>query len=149
MYAFDLVGAGGPVVTPPKSHVRPAIVSLIAGFFGSLLWRRHPVLGFLHAVALADNGQALAAGERTWKQAAEDIGKHVVATAGSLALPTHPAIGYVAAAVAADLLVDGKGGGVFERMAKHSGFEDVIQETVHVGPVRMESKAPLPGQVAV
>lgn len=141
MYAFDLVGAEPPV----RSHVRPAVVSLIAGFFGSILWRRHPVLGFLHAVALADNGQALAAGERTWKQAAGDVGKHVVATAGSLALPSHPAIGYVAAAVAADLLVDGRGGGILERMFEHVGLEDVVHETVHVKPIRTEPKASLPG----
>jgi hypothetical protein len=76
----------------------------------------------------------VATGHREWKDAARRVGKHVVATAGALALPSHPAVGYVGAAVAADLLLDGKGGGLIEEFAHYAGIESGQPEVVKMVP---------------
>lgn len=133
---LDILGAepaGG--LTRPIS-VPSAAVSLAAGAIGALLSRKHPVLGFLGASALASNIHAVAAGDRTWKNAAKRIGKHVVAVAGSLAMPKHPAVGYVAGAVAGDLLLDGEGGGIVEEWAHYAGVREVPEkiEMIDVTP---------------
>lgn len=96
-----------------------AVVSLAGLAAGALLWREHPVLGAFGGAALASNVHGLATRRLTWREAGTDLGRHVVATAGSLALPRHPAIGYMAAAIAAELLIDGEGGGLVERAAQH------------------------------
>lgn len=120
---LDLLGAERRRVVRPLSASSLAI-AVGGGLIGCFAWRKHPVLGFMGGAALTANTHALIAGHRTWKDAATRVGQHVVATAGSLALPAHPAFGYVAAAVAADLLVDGKDGGIIEEWAHHAGADD-------------------------
>lgn len=137
-YGLDTLGAepaGGlhhPISWPST------VVSLGAGAVGALLSRKHPVLGFLGASALASNVHAVAAGDRTWRDAGRRIGKHVMAVAGSLAMPTHPAVGYVAGAVAGDLLIDGEGGGIVEEFAHYAGVREAPQkiEIVDMTPQR-------------
>lgn len=120
MSSLDFIGATSPALPP---HALPPIVmSAGVGILGAVLWRAHPVLGFLGASALASNAYDLATRRQTWKQTGLRVGKHVAAVAGSLALHSHPAIGYVAGAVAADLLIDGKGGGVMEEWAHRTGL---------------------------
>lgn len=115
---FDLLGAES--VKPALSFKRMT-VALAAGALGAVLVPRHPVLAFMNAAALASNVQAVEEGERTWPQAIKRMGRHIVATAGSLALPTHPGIGYVAGAIAADLFIDHEGGGLIEEWADFEG----------------------------
>lgn len=135
---LDLLGADSPTQPEvyrhrPRLSLSGALLSIAAGAAGSLLWRKHPVLGFLGGSAVAGNVHAAATGDQSWKEAGERMGRHVVATAGSLALPAHPALGYVAAAFAADLLLDDKGGGVFADWAHHIAKRE--PEVIDVTPV--------------
>lgn len=125
---LDILGA-----EPAGGLARPiswpsAAVSVGAGVVGALVSPKHPVLGFLSASALASNAHAVAAGDRTWRDAGRRIGKHVMAVAGSLAMPKHPAVGYVAGAVAGDLLIDGEGGGIVEEWAHYAGVREAPQK---------------------
>lgn len=117
MFAASALGAARPFApaTMQEPSRATALATVAGAVFGSLLWRQHPVLGLLGGAAAAGSAAEVALGEATWQEGASRVGKHLVAATGSLALPTHPALGYVAAAVAADLLLDGEGGGVLER----------------------------------
>jgi hypothetical protein len=117
---FDLLGAEAVAPRPSLSAKRTAL-AIAAGALGAVLVPKHPVLAFLNAAALASNAHAAAVEERTWSDAFRRMGRHVVATAGSLAMPKYPAIGYVAGAVAADLFIDGEGGGIIEEWADFEG----------------------------
>ncbi len=139
---LDILGAepaGGMV---RQVSLSSTAVSLGVGALGAFLSKKHPVLGFLGASALASNIHAVAAGDRTWRNAGRRIGKHVMAVAGSLAMPKHPAVGYVAGAVAGDLLIDGDGSGIVEEWAHYAGVRDVPQkvEIVDVTPKRQTSQ---------
>jgi hypothetical protein len=128
-----------PRWAPPPLSWSASAIAIAAGVAGALLWRKHRVLGFLGLSALASNAHAVAAGDRTWKVGAERVGRHVVATAGSLALPSHPAIGYVAAAVAAELLLDDKEGGLLVEWAHYAGVKErgaVPKDAIDVTPVK-------------
>jgi len=127
-HGFDLLGAEVPKPAP-LSWGRGAL-ALAAGAVGALLIPRHPVLTFLGAAALASNAHAVAVGDRTFKNAAKRMGRHVVATAGSLALPKYPAMGYVAGAIAGDLLLDGEGGGIIEEWADYEGVRTIPSRSV-------------------
>jgi hypothetical protein len=107
-------------------------LSLIAGGLGAVLVRQHPVLAFIGFSAVAGNAHAVATGVSTWKKAAERLGQHAVATAGALALPKHPVIGYVAGAVAAELLIDDEGAGVLDEWAHRAGL--------HRGPEKVKAE---------
>jgi hypothetical protein len=122
---FDLLGAELPKTTSSGLSFSRSAVALGAGAVGAFVFRKHPMLAFLDAAALASNVHAVSQGERGWKDAVRRMGRHVVATAGSLAMPAFPAIGYVAGAVAADLLIDGQGGGIIEEWSR---YEDVDSE---------------------
>ena len=124
---FDLLGAEA---VKPSLSLKRLSVALAAGAVGAVLVPRHPMLGFLNAAALASNALAVEEEERTWPQAIKRMGKHIVATAASLAMPTHPAIGYVAGAVAADMLIDGEGGGLIQEWADFEGVSPVKDENI-------------------
>jgi len=134
MDGLDLLGAEAP----PRLQMSlgRTLLALGAGAVGALLIPKHRVLGFLNASALASNTYAIAKKERSFKDAAKRMGRHVVATAGSLAMPNHPAIGYVAGAVAADLLIDGEGGGIIEEWSRYEGARDgdIIDAKFTEGP---------------
>jgi hypothetical protein len=137
---FDLLGAE---LAPDHVHLSwtRSTVALAAGTVAALLWRKHPVLAFLGAAAVTSNAHAAAVGDRTWRGAMRKLGRHIVATAGSLALPTYPAIGYIAGAVAGDLLIDGDGGGIIEEWAQHAGVEEPRRvEIVDVTPVKPDNQ---------
>ncbi len=120
---LDMLGAEDQTATAPMSWGRAAL-AVAAGAVGAVAVPGHPVLAFLNAAALASNVHAVATKERTLRDAAKRMGRHVVATAGSLALPAYPGIGYVAGAIAADLLIDGEGGGIVEEWAEYEGVTD-------------------------
>jgi len=138
MQGLDFLG-GTQVAKPSRAPMSLSgnVVALGAGAVGAILWRRHPVLGFLGGSALASNVHALATKNRTFVEAGKRMGKHFVAVAGSLALPSHPAVGYVAGAVAGDLLLDGAGGGIIEEWAHFAG----VQEPQHIEILDMTSRA--------
>lgn len=129
MNGLDLLGAETPPTHHPLSLSRGA-VALGAGVFGALVFRRHPALAFLNASALASNTHAVVTGERKWRDAVKRMGRHVVASAGSLAMPSYPVIGYVAGAVAADLLIDGEGGGIIEEWARYENVVDAHDDII-------------------
>lgn len=119
MNGLDWLGAAEPKPRPKLRPVSKAnlLAGLAGGLAGGVLWRKHPVLGVLGGYALTSSVHDVATGERTLTQAGERVGQAVVATAGSLALPSHPAIGYVAAAIAANLLIDEEGTGLLQEWA--------------------------------
>jgi hypothetical protein len=128
MNGLDLLGADVEAAAPKKPiTLGRGVVAVAAGALGALAWPAHRTLGFLNAAALASNTHAVVTGDRSWKDGVKRMGRHIVASAGSLALPNHPAIGYVAGAIAADLLIDGDGGGIIEEWAR---YEDVIDGEV-------------------
>lgn len=129
---LDFIGAAPDAKQPHPLSLVDVGIALAAGAAGAALWRGHRVLGFLGASALGSNAHAVATGRRGWKDAARRLGKHVVATGGALALTSHPAIGYVGGAVAADLLLDGNGGGLLEEFAHYTGIQET--ETVKLVP---------------
>jgi len=128
MSGFDYLGTE-PLAPKPMTWVR-SVLAIGVGMLGAYLVPKHRVLGFLNAAALASNVHAVAANERTAKDAIKRMGRHVVATAGSLAMPSHRVIGYVAGAVAADLLIDGEGGGIIEDFARHEISSDAARGKV-------------------
>lgn len=137
---FDYLGA--EEIKPAKPSLTRALLAVAAGLVGSRLVPRHPVLAFLGASALASNAHAVATGEKPWQVAVRRMGCHLVATAGSLALPKHPAIGYVAAAIAGDLVLDGKGGGVLEEWMHGKQKIEVSEKTpIDAEIVETNSKA--------
>ena len=126
MSGFDLLG----VETPPK-HPLPlqrSVIAVATGALGAVLMPKHPMLAFLGGAAVASNVHAAASGDRTWSDAVRRVGRHIVATAGSLALPKYPAIGYIAGAIAADLLIDGQGGGLIEEWTEYEGVRDTPKQ---------------------
>ena len=96
----------------------PLAASAAAGAFGALVWRSHPVLACLLGLSLGRNTYGVVVKERTWQEAVRKFGQHITATAGALALPKHPVVGYLAGAVAGDVLIDGKGGGLLDQWAR-------------------------------
>jgi len=117
---FDMLGAEELRPSRQISWTRSAM-AITAGAVAAVLVPTHPVLAFLDVAAAVSNAHAVAVGERTVKDAIKRMGRHVVATVGSLSVPKYPAMGYVAGAVAADLLIDGEGGGIIEEIADYEG----------------------------
>lgn len=121
MSSLDFIGATSPAL-PPRT-LSPVVMSAGVGVLGAALWRAHPVLGFLFGAGLAGNAYDLATRRQTWKQTGLRVGKQVAAVAGSLALRSHPAIGYVAGSVAADLALEGRGGYVMQAWTHRDTLE--------------------------
>jgi hypothetical protein len=126
---FDYLGAE-PVKSKPQLSVTRTTLALVAGAIGAYFVPKHPVLAFLNAGALASNLHAVSAGERTKTDAIKRMGRHIVATAGALAMPSHPAIGYIAGAIAGDLLIDGEGGGIIDEWAEYEGVKNTKRADV-------------------
>lgn len=105
---FDLLGVEPqPVAERSATKWRPLAAAAIGGIAGAVLWRSHPILGHLGGWALGRNIYGLATKERTLPQVGRALGSHAVATAASLSLPAYPVLGYIAGAVASDLLLSG------------------------------------------
>lgn len=117
--SLEMLGAETVRIRPVEMTRGNFAASVAGGFLGMILWPRHWLLGILGGSALGSNVHAVSTGRRTWKQAARRMGQHVVATAGSLAVPSHPAVAYAAAAVAADLVLDDEGHGLLSEWAHH------------------------------
>jgi hypothetical protein len=134
MNGFDLLGVE-PLRKPTVSVGRTAL-AIAAGAVGAMLAPKHPVLAFLGTAALASNTHAVLKQERSFKDACKRMGRHLVASAGSLALPKYPAMGYIAGAVAGDLLIAGDGGGIIDEWTDYEGIrktpprEDVIDAEI-------------------
>jgi hypothetical protein len=135
---FDILGA-----EPPRQPIslKRTLVALGAGAVGALLVPKHPVLAFLGIAAAASNTHAVLAEERTMKQAIQRMGRHIVATVGSLSVPKFPAMGYVAGAVAADLFIDGEGGGIIEEFTDYEGIRSSLRGDV-IDAEFTETKSP-------
>lgn len=137
-HGFDILGAEKP---PRQIPMKRTMIALAAGAIGAVLVKKHPVLAFLGTAAAASNTHAVLAGERTVKQAIQRMGKHIVATAGSLSVPKYPVMGYVAGAVAADLLIDGEGGGIIEEFTSYEGIRSTLRGDV-IDAEFTETKSP-------
>lgn len=120
MTGFDYLGAE-ELELPVKISWSRSAIAIAAGALAAALAPKHPVLAFFGIAAVTSNTHAVLAGDRTWKAAVKRVGRHVVATAGALALPKYPAMGYVAGAVAGDLLIDDEGGGIIAEWADYEG----------------------------
>jgi hypothetical protein len=132
MEGFDYLGAE-PVAHIARPSFGRSAIALAAGAVGAMFVPKHRVLAFLDTAALAGNVHAIASGDRSWKDAFRRLGRHVVATAGSLALPAYPVMGYIAGAIAGDLLLDGEGGGIIEEWTEYEGVaprRDVIDAEI-------------------
>lgn len=112
----------GDVLTFAQRAIRAAAPLGLGTIAAVVLRNSHPVLAFLGVSALTGNVQAVARGERTIKEAALRMGRHAVATAGALAMPSHAWLGYIGGAFAGDLLFDGHGTGIVDEWAH---FADV------------------------
>jgi hypothetical protein len=118
---FDMLGAELPTKPAPLSWSRTAI-AVVAGAVAAAVVKKHPVLAGLGAAALASNIHAVAQGDRSLKDAAKRMGRHMVATVSSLSVPKYPAAAYAAGAVAGDLLFDGQGGGMLDEIMDYEGI---------------------------
>lgn len=103
MEGFDLLGAELP---PKQMTWTRGILAVAAGAVAATLVPKHPFLAALGAASIASNAHAVAKGERTAKQALRRMGRHVIATAGSLALPKYPAIGWGAGFISSGFILD-------------------------------------------
>lgn len=131
MSGLDLLGADEipkrtKVTFGLTKHAARDTFALVAGVVGAFVGRKHPVLSFLGASATASNVHAVATGDRSVKNAARRLGRHVVATASSLTLPSHPVIGYMAGAVAADLLLNDEDGGLVGEFVRVTGTDGIL-----------------------
>lgn len=131
MDGLDLLGAELPTMTAPRSTSWGRVaLALGAGVVGMTVFRRHPVLAFLDSAALASNVHAVATKKSSVKEAVQNMGKHAVATAGALALPIAPWLGYLAGAVAGDLLIDGEGGGLVEEWLHYENIKKPTRSVI-------------------
>lgn len=136
---FDVLGAE----VPKKLSLswKRTTIALATGALGAVLIKKHPVLAFLGFSAAASNVHAVANGERSVKAAIKRMGRHVVATVGSLSVPKYPAMGYVAGAVAADLFIDDEGGGIIEEWMDYEGIKSSLRGDV-IDAEFTETKSP-------
>lgn len=123
---------GAELAAPQPIQFGRTALALAAGALAAVLSRKHPVLAFLGGAAVVSNTHAVLKGERTWKQAVNRMGKHVVASVASLSVPKYPALGYVAGAVAGDMLLDGEGGGIIEEFADYEGIKSRFKDAIDV-----------------
>jgi hypothetical protein len=75
------------------------------GIAGCLLWKEHPILGMLDGFAVGGNFSRVVLRQIPVRRAAENLGAHLVATTGALALPSYPALGYLSGVVASNLFL--------------------------------------------
>lgn len=141
MDGFDMLGAEAPKPVVRSLSFSRTALALAAGAVGAALTPKHPVLAFLGVAAAASNAHAVVSGDRSLKDAIRRMGRHVVATAGSLSVPKYPAIAYVAGAVAGELLIDGEGGGIFEEWADYEGVKSRPRKDV-IDVEFVETKTP-------
>lgn len=131
MSALMLLGAE----EPPKKNPMPRERSLLAvgaGVLGALIFRKHPVLGFIGAATTAANIHAVYKKDKTPKQAIQRMSQYAVGITGALMLPKHPALAFGAGFIAADALVDDNGDGVIEEWAAYGGINLHKEETALV-----------------
>ena len=74
--------------------VKRAAPSVVGGLLGVAASTAHPILGALVGSALVKGAVDVAVGEASVSQAAQGVGKSVIAAAGSLASPAMPVVGY-------------------------------------------------------
>lgn len=114
---------------------QPLVASLGGGVLGAVLWRKHWLLATLLGTAAGRNIYGVYVKERDWKDGVRNMGQHLTATAGALALPTHPLVGYLAGAVAGEVLIDGKGNGLLEQWGR-ALKQDVTTTSTALVPVK-------------
>src|SRR3990167_1889884 len=81
---------------PAQGSLIPA---LVGGAIGSLLWRAHPVLGFIGGASIAGNGLGLIRGG----DRGGDLGRMATTGAGiglALKWPAHPVLGFLGGSIA-------------------------------------------------
>lgn len=107
---LDCLGAEYAPMGLRDSKTRFAVAAL-AGVAGALLWRRHPVLGFVGLASGIDSVRALAEGEISAASAVKRIGRYGIAVASSALLSENVDVtgagfvGFVGGAVVGDALL--------------------------------------------
>ena len=93
MPGLHLLGAED--LTMGRSDFSPGRLAAAAGaaVLGAALAPAHPILAAVVGFAAGGNVHDVATGRRTPGGAARRVGQHVVAAAGSLALPAYPVVG--------------------------------------------------------
>ena len=107
MTGLDVLGAE-PITTGNKERnaVIRSVASLVVGSLAASMIPKHPVLGFIGASAATYNLVSVAQKETMPRDATRNMLKHAVAITGSLTMKTHPVWGYLAGAIAGNLLLD-------------------------------------------
>ena len=127
---YSILGglAGGDV-----RRTLATVAPVATGILGAILWPGHRILGGLAGLAVGRDAAGLASGSTTVRDAVESLGAHAVATAGSLALPGYPAIGYIAGAAAGGLALSHEGKSARDRL------RDVLVGVLGVGAPSLDA----------
>jgi len=97
-----VLGADEP---PRENNSLKLAAGLLGGVLLGALWGKHRALGVLNGFALGNNLSRIWLREISLRRGVENVGAHLVATAGSLALPSHPVIGYLAGALGGSMFI--------------------------------------------
>lgn len=101
---FDALGDIAPSLPAPRTLLQTGksaaffLVPVATGALGSILWRSHPLLGFLGGLAIGQAGKSLYRGDPTAK-AVVQLGITGTAIAGSLLWRRHPVLGHLGGAL--------------------------------------------------
>lgn len=85
----------------------PRVQKVLPSAFGALaglaVWPAHPILGLVEGAVVGKKIIEIFSGESSFRDAAQSLKPHAMATAGALSLPTHPIMGYLIGAVASGI----------------------------------------------
>lgn len=106
MSALDLLGAdAAPAPTPQQSAWHAMGAAIVGGVVGLLVTRDHPVVGFVTGYDVGGTLADLRAGRLDREQATRVMGRSALAAVAATSLPVSPVLGYVAGAIAGDMLL--------------------------------------------
>ena len=109
---------GAEVEIKDRPWWQPLLASIAGAATVAALWKSHRNLGGMIGLVLGRNAFGVVVKDRTWQEAGRNVGQHVIATVGSLSIPSHPVMGWFAGAIAGDVLIDGHGGGLLEQWVR-------------------------------
>lgn len=95
---------------------RPTVLSVIGGSIGLFAWRAHPILGLLTGIVVSHGIYDFYNQKATSQEVARDLGKHASAVGGALLFGAHPVLGYLAGAIAGQLVLGDKDRQQFEKL---------------------------------
>ena len=106
MSALDLLGADAPPDAAPQQSAWHAMgAAIVGGVVGLLMTREHPVVGFITGYDVGGTLADLRAGRLDREQATRVMGRSALAAVAATSLPVSPILGYIAGAIAGDMLL--------------------------------------------